>query len=827
VLNPVRGEIWLEGHSMPLRENDGSILWHGVVTDITERKRADNEKRIISDIIKGIVTTPDLYAFLNIVHKAISEIVYSENCFVMLHDPETGIDHYELWVDKYDQVPAAHLSGKGFGSYVLKTGKPLLLTEETTKQMYDAGHAEPIGSESPSWIGVPLRTPSRTIGVLVLQHYEETDAYTLHDMEFLTSVADQIALAIERKKSEEALAKSEEIYRTLFNNAPDGILTAGGDAVVLDANPSLCDMLGYSRDELVGASAAKFIDPDEISRISSALEIIRSGVDYHREWTFRTRAGSALAGDVIAKLMPDKNILAVIRNISESLETQAALRNSEERYRELVENAIDIIYTHDLQGNYTSVNRAAEVITGYTPEESKTLNLKDTVASEYLTKAKEMIAAKLAGKDVTAYELEILAKDGRRVPVEVSTRIIYENDLPVGVQGIARDVSERKRLEDQFRQAQKMEAIGVLAGGIAHDFNNLLTAINGYSQLVLKRMQGDDPLRANVEAIHDAGERAARLTTQLLAFSRKQVLQPIVHNLNRVITDIEKMLERLLRENIVLRVSLDPELANIKADPGQMEQIIMNLVVNARDAMPGGGALTIETKNVYLDSNYARSHIDVSPGKFVNLVVTDTGEGIEEKIQEQIFEPFFTTKVVGKGTGLGLSTVFGIVKQSGGDISVHSELGHGTTFNVYLPSVDEEIQVPRWKGDVREEYPGTETILLVEDDPIVRAFVKDTLAASGYNVLVAENGAAALTVCDKYPQQVHLLLTDVVMPGMSGPELSDAIAKIRPDTKVLFMSGYTDLPFSGTDASFADAAFIEKPFTPDRLARKIRQLLDD
>lgn len=692
------------GEVIVTRMPDGNLL--AVVRDITDRRRAENERRIVFEIIQGSITTPNLDEFLKLVHRSISQIVYSENCFVILHDQASGLVNFEFWADTHDPEPAPRPVGKGFSSYVLRTGQPLLLTAEKRKSLIENADAEQIGTYSPSWVGVPLRTPSRTIGVMVLQHYEIENAYSQSDLEFLTSVGDQIALAIERKRADEALGESEE------------------------------------------------------------------------------------------------------------------------RYRDLVENAIDIIYTHDLEGRYTSVNRAAERITGYTNEEALKMNLVDSVAPEYLGKAREAIAAKLAGDEVTAYELEIFAKNGKRVAVEVNTRVLTENGVPVGIQGIARDITERKQLEGQLLQAQKMEAIGLLAGGIAHDFNNLLTAINGYSALSLRKLAVDDPIRHNIEEIRDAGERAAALTHQLLVFSRKQVLKPRVHNLNSVITEIEKMLRRIIKESVEFRTVLDPGLGNIRADPGQIEQVIVNLAVNARDAMPGGGTLTVETGNVYLDEDYVSHHIEVSPGPFIKMTVTDTGSGMDEHTRQRIFEPFFTTKDVGKGTGLGLSTVYGIVKQSGGDIMVHSEIGGGTTFEIYLPCVDENIQIPRWVEDAGEDYSGTETILLVEDDEIVRNLICEILTGHGYTILQAVSGKAALSVLESHKETVHLLLTDMIMPGISGGELRDRAVEMRPDVKVLFISGYTDDSLTQSGVMNPDAAFLEKPFTPDTLAQKVREVLD-
>ncbi|HEY0321200.1 MAG TPA: response regulator [Pyrinomonadaceae bacterium] len=384
--------------------------------------------------------------------------------------------------------------------------------------------------------------------------------------------------------------------------------------------------------------------------------------------------------------------------------------------------------------------------------------------------------------------------------------------------------SERAQAE-QLRQSQKLESVGQLAGGIAHDFNNLLTAINGYSELTLRRLQTADPLRQNIVEIKKAGDRAASLTRQLLAFSRKQVLQPKVLDLNSIVSDLEKMLCRLIGEDLELRTVLEPQLGSIKADPGQIEQVLMNLTVNARDAMPHGGKLIIETENVYLDKDYAGQHIAVNPGPYVMLAVSDTGTGMDEKTRARIFEPFFTTKEAGKGTGLGLSTVYGIVKQSGGNIWVYSEVGRGTSFKVYLPRVDEGAQEYKRSAEPEEAIQGAETILLAEDDDMVRKLASEVLSLYGYQVLEAANGGAALLICERHKEPIHLLVTDVIMPEMSGRELANRLSQLRPEMKVLYMSGYTDNAIVHQGVLDEETHFIQKPFAPDALARKVREVL--
>ena len=388
------------------------------------------------------------------------------------------------------------------------------------------------------------------------------------------------------------------------------------------------------------------------------------------------------------------------------------------------------------------------------------------------------------------------------------------------------DLQALEAKEAQLRQSQKMEAVGQLAGGVAHDFNNLITIITGYCQLLRKGLAPEDPRRAHLEQINQAGEGAATLVRQLLAFSRKQVLQSEKLDLNQVVAETEKMLGRLIGEDIELKTSLDPELGPVYADPGQLEQVLMNLVINARDAMPQGGKLTIETTNAELDDAYARQHAAVQPGSYVMLAVTDTGTGMDAETQAHIFEPFFTTKEVGHGTGLGLATVYGIVKQSEGSIRVYSEPGKGTTFKIYLPRIDAVCVPGRHEQTPEETSRGSETILLAEDNDMLRELARLTLAECGYNVLEACQGEEALQICEQHPNPIHLLVTDVVMPGMSGPELAEQVMPQRPKMKVIYTSGFMDHAIVRNGVLSPGTAFLPKPFNPDDLERKVREVLD-
>jgi PAS domain S-box-containing protein len=388
------------------------------------------------------------------------------------------------------------------------------------------------------------------------------------------------------------------------------------------------------------------------------------------------------------------------------------------------------------------------------------------------------------------------------------------------------DITERKHLEEQLRQSQKMEAIGRLAGGIAHDFNNLLTAIIGYSQLLLSRLEAGNPMQEELEEIKKAGERAASLTRQLLAFSRKELLQPQVLDLNDLVANLDKMLRRLIGEDIELVTIFGPRLELVEADPAQLEQVVLNLVVNARDAMPQGGKIVIETTNLELDEAYAQQHVAVSPGRYVMLAVSDHGCGMNAETLKHIFEPFYTTKHHAEGTGLGLSTVYGVVKQSGGNVWVYSEEGQGTTFKVYLPQVNPVLDIRKTEALSTAVVGGTETVLLAEDEKLVRKFVRSILESNGYTVLEAQHGSEALRLALQHPGPIHLLLTDMVMPLMDGKLLAQRMLGLRPGIRVLYMSGYSENAVVHHGVLESGMAFIEKPFTVERLARKVREALD-
>ena len=500
---------------------------------------------------------------------------------------------------------------------------------------------------------------------------------------------------------------------------------------------------------------------------------------------------------------------------------EESLRQSESQFRALFENALDAVLIANDLGAYVDANPAACDLLGVSYNEVIGRTISDFTEEDY--KAETSRTWEQFLKESTMIGVFRLRRpDGKVVSADFSATA---NFLPGRHLLMLRDVTERLELEEQLRQSQKLESVGMLAGGIAHDFNNLLTVITGYSELTLNHLNKSDPLTLNVEEIKKAADRATSLTRQLLAFSRKQVLQPKVLDLNSVIVNIEKMIGRLVGEDMELNTSPGVGLGKVRADPGQIEQVILNLVVNARDAMPKGGKITLETANIYLDEAYALRHVAVQPGWYVMLAVTDTGLGIDAESQKHIFEPFFTTKEQSKGTGLGLSTVYGIVKQSGGNIWVYSEVGVGTTFKIYLPLVDEQVTEPDAYAALPQSTRATETILLAEDEKMVRNLVAESLKLHGFTVLKAANAEEALLIGERHEGPIHLLLTDVVMPRMSGKELADQLLRLRPDARVLYMSGYTDQAIVHHGILDEDIAFIGKPFTPDALVLKVVEVI--
>ena len=504
---------------------------------------------------------------------------------------------------------------------------------------------------------------------------------------------------------------------------------------------------------------------------------------------------------------------------------EEALRQSESRYRSLVQSAVYGIYRSSVDGRFLDVNPALIHMLGYdSADEVVKLDPQREVFVEPAEHERLLQEFQRTGC-LDSAEVRWKRKDGSVITVRLSGRAATELDeADQALEIIAEDITERRALEDQFRQAQKMEAVGRLAGGVAHDFNNLLMVVSGYTEVLMEALDQNDPLLVKVQAIQQAADRATTLTRQLLAFSRKQLLELKVVDVNSIVADMERLLRPLIGENIDLTTKLTPNVGHTRADAGQLEQVIMNLVVNAKDAMPDGGRILIQTSEADPDTA-RREHSLIEPGTYILLSVSDTGAGMDRETQSRIFEPFFTTKEKGKGTGLGLSTVYGIVKQGGGYIFAQSEPGCGTTFRIYLPRVADPADSPRVDKHAQAAAGGSETVLLVEDEESVRELVRETLKTRGYRVIEASDGIAGMRVSEEYPGNIEILITDVVMPGMSGRELAKRVAAARPNIRVLYLSGYTEDAIIHEGALEPGTGFLQKPFTLQVLARKVREVL--
>ncbi len=992
-------EGFLESFEARLQRKDGSTFWgalsirfrredgtiEGVVLDISERQRAEAERQVIFEIIEGVNRTLDLKHLLELIHVSLSRVINVENFFVALYNPAEDSFDFPFFVDRFDHPPTSIKAGRTCSAYVFRAGRPLLLHPEEFHQLQAAGEVDLVGTLGALWVGIPLKTPAGPIGVMVVQHYDDPRAFTERDVEFLMSVGNQVALAIDRKRTEEALRASEERYRSFVRQSTEGIWRFEIDqplsihlpedeqirlifdrATLAECNDAMAQMYGYvSAEDILGMRLSRFLmpgDPRNIEfmrcfirtgyRLTNAetVERTRSGEMRHflnnlvgtvengqllRGWgmqqdiTERVRTDEALrksderfhfvtraTNDVVAdwnlqtnelwwnegvqtqfgyrredlepgieswqnRLHPDDRE-RVLAGIERFIHSSGKIWTDEYRFRRadgsfahvvdraylirdergrpgrligamkdvtepkraeeaqarltaILEATPDLVGIADAQGQTLYMNRAGRRMLGFGDEEDLSSL---AISSIYPDRARDTLrheaTPQLIREGVWTGELALLAREGAEIPVSQVSLAHQDGGGKIQFFSIiARDITEQRKAEEalwlseaQLRQAQKMEAVGRLAGGVAHDFNNLLTAITGYAELMLERLDAGNSMRRHVEEIQKAADRAATLTQQLLAFSRKQMLQPKIVDLNDIVADMDQMLRRLIGEHMQLITRRHTTLGKTKADPGQMGQVLLNLVVNARDAMPQGGTILVETADAEVDAAQANQHPGLRPGPYVLLKVTDTGHGMEDEVKSHLFEPFFTTKEKGKGTGLGLSTVYGIVKQSGGYVYVDSEVGKGTSFQVYLPRLEESAET-KTIGEAKPlPRTGTETILLVEDEDSVRNLVRDILQMNGYTVFDARDGREALDLCGQHPEHIHLLLTDVIMPQMSGRELAEKMTSLKPQTKILFMSGYTDDALLHQNARVPAVSYLQKPFTPETLTRKVREVLD-
>jgi PAS domain S-box-containing protein len=686
---------------------------------------------------------------------------------------------------------------------------------------------------------VPLRFEGRSIGQLLFQRYRpDSPPFDADDETFACTLADLAAVAITNARSyaeaveaHHRLHESEIAHRLLFESSPLPLFVFDTATLLpLAVNEEALRLYGYDHDAFMAmkitAHAVAGHDT-AVARLAAWGDREAAGIS-----RYRRKDGTTFMGEYTTRAASFAGRAAritVIKDVTARFEAEQARAV----LAAIVESSNDAIVSKRLDGTILTWNRAAEELFGFGADEALGQPITIIVPPDRLEEERAILSRVANAERIEHFGTTRRRKDGSDVAVSISVAPILDAaGRVIGASKTARDLTAQReaaaklrRTEDQLRQAQKMEAIGQLAGGVAHDFNNLLSVILSYCALVIEELPVGHPLRDDVAEIDRAGKQAATITKQLLAFSRKQILEPTVLDLNQVLTSMEKMLRRLLGEDVEVTLLLESALHKTFADHGQVEQIVMNLAVNARDAMPTGGKLTIETQNIELDADYVERHVGVAAGLYVMLAVTDTGTGMDAATQQHVFEPFFTTKEQGKGTGLGLATVFGIVKQSAGHVWLYSEVGRGTTFKIYLP-VTTRVAQPASRAAPGGDLRGNETILLVEDEEQVRTVTRQMLRRSGYNVLEARNGGEALLICEKFEGRIDLVITDVVMPMMSGREVAQRLVEMRPHLKVLYVSGYTENTIVHHGVLDAGIAFLAKPIIPATLRRKVRDLLD-
>ncbi len=831
--------VWLGTWLVPLKNAKGAVhSVMGVARDISYTKQTEKtlrtrfqEVEALLRVSRAAATSIGLKPVAQEALAAAVEALKLDGAVIRYLEKRTG----DLVLLAHASMPAAivqdlssrpHLKpGEGMSSIVARTGEPVVVTN--AKRDPRVAYLSLLGSEFQSFVGIPLKVQHEVVGV-ISGFCEKERTLTQRELDLATSIGNIVGMAIANARLfEQAEASAQEWERT-FHGMSDGMFLLGTDHRIIRANRALARMLGTTPEALVGQLCHRAVHgldspiPDCVGERCMAekrpCELVRQEHNLGDRWL-----------SVTAEPMVDSHgkvvtIIHSVKDVTEHRRVQAELDLTEHRYRSLVEAAGARIVRVDRKRKRTFVAGA---------ESAARPPVRDTSSTEFGSHVhpedRDSFFATLqqvfdTGQPAYGRVNRTLFR-GQVHHMSVNWEPIRDAQGNVGeVQLTGFDVTQQKLLEAQYFQAQKMESVGRLAGGVAHDFNNLLTAILGYSEMGLASLPVDSPVRAHLEEVKTAGERASNLTRQLLAFSRRQAIQPRVIDLGELADNLTKLLRRLIGENIELAVLAAPHLWPVKADPGQVEQVLVNLAVNARDAMPEGGKLTIEIANTALDQEYAQAHADVSPGEYVALSVSDTGSGMTDEVKAHLFEPFFTTK--SQGTGLGLATCYGIVKQSGGHISAYSEPGRGTTMKCYLPRTSAGTEQAAADRSPVPAAQGQETILVVEDDPAVRALAATVLRQLGYAVLEAPDGANALRlVQDGSTPGIDLVLTDVVMPQMGGKDLAERLRKLHPNLKVLFMSGYADGAIAHGGLLDPGTAFLQKPFIRSDLAQKVRETL--
>jgi two-component system cell cycle sensor histidine kinase/response regulator CckA len=807
-------------------------------SDVTDRRRSQEIQAAIYEISEAAHSAETLDELFSSLHRIVGRLMAATNFYIALYDPETDLLSFPYFVDEQDERPEPLKPGRGMTGYVLRTGQPLLATAEAIEKLERAGELHSLGTPSIDWLGVPLRVRERVIGVLAVQSYSGKVRYGETELDILSYVSTQAAQAIERKQAEQELRESQRQLFTLMSNLPGMAYRCANDEhwTMEFVSEGCLAVTGYHPADLVENRTVAYediIDPADRKPVRRLVEeAIAARRSFELYYRIRTATGDQKwvweRGSAV--FSSEGQLLALegfISDISERRKAEEALRQSEERYRLALQATQEIMYDWDVPNNTVFWNPNLTNVLGYAPEEMGTVERWGAqLHPDDAARVRRELAAAIDYGDVFSSEYRLRRKTGDFATLLNRGLILRQPDgKAIRMVGAITDLTVSKQLQDQLRQVQKIEAVGRIAGGIAHDFNNLLTALLGSTELLQRRLAGDHLAQQELATIHRAARRAADFTQGLLAFARRQVLEPVNVDLNGFISESLPMLRRMIPENIRIDLQAGGGLATVRADRGQLTQILMNLCLNARDAMPEGGTIAISTGNITTDRAFAETHPGAKPGRYVSLIVTDTGIGIDPEDLPHVFEPFFTTKTSGTGTGLGLSTVYGIVKQHGGYIYAESQPRSGATFSVYFPAVAARAELPEGpaKGAVQG---GRETILVVEDEAEVRQILVQALTSFGYRVYEAADGLDALSLLRSESGGIELVLTDVVMPRMGGMELCQAARAIAPGLRFLFSSGYTENSVHVGFVKKEGVFFLAKPYGIDTLARKVREVLD-
>jgi PAS domain S-box-containing protein len=797
------------------------------------RRRSERSLAATYRISQAAQSAGSLQDLFRLIHEIVAELMPARNFYIALRDAESELISFPYFVDEFDAPPEPKPPGRGLTEYVLRSGEPLLGTPEVFEDLVRRGEVELIGAPSIDWLGVPLKAEGRTIGVLVVQSYSERVRYTERQRRALEFVSTQVAMAIERRRSEGALRESEERYHALADATMEAVVIHE-EGRVIEANPAYLRLFGYDHSrEVVGRSIFDFSAPETVDRVAGA---VRAGREAPYEATGLRKDGTTFLGELVGRPATYRGRqvrMTAIHDITERRRAEAALRASEARLSEAQAIAhlgvweLDLTNLEDVNANPLWWSDETYRVFGYEPGRVAVTNdlFFSAVPAADRPQIREALAESI--RDGTPYRIEhrIVRRDGsERIVREQSTIVRDASGRPVRMMGTVLDVTDQRRLEEQLWQAQKMEAVGQLAGGLAHDFNNLLTTILTMCQMLQGDLPQDSTVQADLEAIRGAAEHGSELTRKLLAFSRHQRLQMRPIAVEPLIREFLRMARRFVPEDVEVELAVEADGAAVVADAAALEQILMNLVTNARDAMPKGGRLRIEVSRRTLAEDDCRAFGQGAPGEYVVISVRDNGEGMDADTQRRMFEPFFTTKPVGKGTGLGMPIVYGLVKEHSGFVRANSEVGMGTTVRIYLPAAP--AGAPRPSTPAVEPQGGSETILLVEDDEALRRSGTRVLTRYGYAVVTARDGREALEIIRSAVTPPDLIVSDVVMPRGSGPELLRAVREAGITAKVLFTSGYPARDVHERTPLEPGVPFLAKPWTIQELVRRVREVLD-